>query len=231
MFEDNFSFSDSIEIVPTIEEPQVEKKEIEEKKIINENKESSLEPTGPIIIDEIKNENEEKKVEKRESIRNSRNDSNQRNSSFQHSNRQRAEIITRPSLRQKALYETTSLLYMERFTEYAGIPDFIVNQLFGINDNKGSISTEEAIIMLINLFPNTRDKVNSAKYLEDAIKIGKVEIINYLYKECKFGFSNIPLHSRDNLSKKITSDVENSNFEASLYDYQLMRISGYLRNN
>ena len=33
----------------------------------------------------------------------------------------------------------------------------------------------------------------------------------------------------ENLSKKITSDFENDNFEASLYDYELMRLSGYIK--
>ena len=189
--EDNLSFSDTIEIVPTIEE-------VKENKKVEDN-------IGPIIIGEVK---EEKKQDKKEN---------------------KAREIEKPSARQQSLYDITSSIYVEKYTEYCGIPDFIVNQLFNIDDGKGTISIEEAIIMLINLFPNTREKINSAKIIEDAIKIGKSEIINFLYKECKYGFINIPLHSRENLSKKITSDFETENFEASLYDYQLMRLSGYVK--
>ena len=181
--EDNLSFSDTIEIVPTVEEVKENKKE-----------ENTM---GPIIVGEVK---EEKKQE--------------------------PQAI---SARQQSLYDITSNIYVEKYAEYCGIPDFIVNQLFDIDDGKGTISIEEAIIMLINLFPNTRERVNSAKLIEDAIKIGKSEIISFLYKECKYGFINIPLHSRENLSKKITSDYESDNFEASLYDYQLMRLSGYIK--
>ena len=188
--EDNLSFSDTIEIVPTVDERKESKKE---------------ENVGPIIVAEVK---EEKKQDKKEN---------------------KVQEISKPSARQQSLYDITSSIYVEKYTEYCGIPDFIVNQLFDIDDGKGTISIEEAIIMLINLFPNTREKINSAKIIEDAIKIGKSEIINFLYKECKYGFINIPLHSRENLSKKITSDFETENFEASLYDYQLMRLSGYVK--
>lgn len=191
--EDNLSFSDTIEIVPTVEEKKENKKE---------------DNIGPIIVSEVK---EDKKQEKKEN-----------------KNVQVVEVA-KPSARQQSLYDITASIYVEKYTEYCGIPDFIVNQLFDIDDGKGTISIEEAIIMLINLFPNTREKVNSAKIIEDAIKIGKSEIINFLYKECKYGFINIPLHSRENLSKKITSDFETDNFEASLYDYQLMRLSGYIK--
>lgn len=190
--EDNLSFSDTIEIVPSVEEVKESKKE-----------ENNM---GPIIVGEVK---EEKKQDKKEVAK-----------------KQETEAI---SARQQSLYDITASIYVEKYAEYCGIPDFIVNQLFDIDDGKGTISIEEAIIMLINLFPNTRERVNSAKIIEDAIKIGKSEIINFLYKECKYGFINIPLHSRENLSKKITSDFESDNFEASLYDYQLMRLSGYIK--
>jgi len=186
--ENNLSFSDTIEIVPTAEEN-----------------------VGPIIVDQVKESKEDKKESKKEN-----------------KNVQVVEVA-KPSARQQSLYDITAGIYVEKYTEYCGIPDFIVNQLFDIDDGKGTISIEEAIIMLINLFPNTRERVNSAKIIEDAIKIGKSEIINFLYKECKYGFINIPLHSRENLSKKITSDFETDNFEASLYDYQLMRLSGYIK--
>lgn len=196
--EDNLSFSDSIEIVPTVEE----RRENEKKENIPQNQ-----------VVEVK---EDRKQDRNQ-------DNKKENKNFQ------VKEFSKPSARQQSLYNITSNIYIEKYTEYCGIPDFIVNQLFDIDDGKGTISIEEAIIMLINLFPNTREKINSAKIIEDAIKIGKSEIINFLYKECKYGFINIPLHSRENLSKKITSDFESGNFEASLYDYQLMRLSGYIK--
>lgn len=193
MFEDNLSFSDTIEIVPTVEE------------VKNDTRDKNI---GPIIVSEIKEES--KKEDRKQEVK-------------------KSQEIAKPSARQKSIYDIISKSYVEKYTEYCGIPDFIVNQLFDIDDGKGTITIEEAIIMLINLFPNTREKINSAKIIEDAIKIGKSEIISVLYKECKYGFINIPLHSRENLSKKITSDFETDNFEASLYDYQLMRLSGYIK--
>lgn len=223
MFENDLSFSDSIEIIPATEEIKEEPKN-------NEN-------MGPIIINEVAEVEDSKEVsEKREEIRNERrldrrNEKNDRyDRNDRRENRQNRYEQTKPTLRQQSLYNTTSRIYVERYNEYNGIPDFIVNQIFEIDDGKGETTIEEAIIMLINLFPNTREKVNSAKYIEDAIKIGKSEIINSLYKECKYGYINIPMHSRDNLSKKITSDFENDNFDAALYDYQLMRLSGFLKN-
>jgi hypothetical protein len=225
MFEDSFSFSDSIEIVPSTEESQetIKKEEVKE----------DLQNIGPIIVDEIKDEKDtiknekkyEEKEEKKDISKNNTRDSYSRGNSHRNS---RNDVET-PSLRQQSLYSMTADLYVEKFNEYSNIPSFIVNQLFEIDDGKGTITIEEAIIMLINLFPNTKDKINSARFIEDAIKIGKAEIINNLYRDCKLGFANIPIHSRDNLSKKITSDVENDNFKAALYDYQIMRISGYIK--
>lgn len=223
MFEDNFSFSDSIEIVPSMDEQQES----------NENEIQMSQDMEPILVNEVVEGSEVKKAEKKEDRKEDKRDSsrnNQRdNSQRSTSNRNQRNEDRIPSIRQQSLYTTTASLFVEKYNEYSGIPDFIVNQLFDINDGKGTITIEEAIIMFINLFPNAKDKINSARFIEDAIKIGKGEIINYLYKECKLGFSNIPLHSRDNLSKKITSDVENNNFTAALYDYQIMKLSGYIK--
>lgn len=217
MFENDLSFSDTIEIVPTEEVVKEEPK-----------KEENI---GPIIVNDVvttETKEEQKVTEKREDNRNDRYERNDRND--RRENRHNRYEEEKPSLRQQSLYNATSKIYVERYNEYNGIPDFIVNQIFDIDDGKGQTSIEEAIIMLINLFPNTREKINSARYIEDAIKIGKSEIINSLYKECKYGYINIPMHSRDNLSKKISSDFENDNFDAALYDYQLMRLSGFLKN-
>ena len=197
MFEEDLSFSDTIEIVPTVQETKTETKEV-----------------GPIIVEPVKETVQVKKEEKKEEKK---------------QESKKVQEFSKPSERQQCIYDITTRSYIEKYTEYCGIPDFIVNQLFDIDDGKGTITIEEAIIMLINLFPNTREKINSAKIIEDAIKIGKSEIVTVLYKECKYGFINIPLHSRENLSKKITSDFENDNFEASLYDYELMRLSGYIK--
>lgn len=193
MFEDNLSFSDTIEIVPTEEETK------------NNTKEKNI---GPIIVNEVKQE--QKKEDKKQ-------------------DNKKVQQTSAPSARQQTIYDIITQSYIEIYNEYADIPDFIVNQIFDIDDGKGTISIEEAIILLINLFPSTRDEINSAKIIEDAIRISKSEIINVLYKECKQGFINIPLHSRENLSRKMTSDFETGNFEASLYNYQLMRISGYIK--
>lgn len=212
MFEDELSFSDTIEIVPTTNE------------VKNNTKDEEM---GPIIISqpvepERKEIKREERAERREEKRDDRRDDRKQEN-------RRSQEIVKPSVRQQSIYDITTKSYIEKYTEYCNIPDFIVNQIFDIDDGKGTITIEEAIIMLINLFPNTREKINSAKIIEDAIKIGKSEIITVLYKECKYGFINIPLHSRENLSKKITSDFENNNFEASLYDYELMRLSGYIK--
>lgn len=218
MFENDLSFSDTIEIVPTIEETNEVKVE---------------ENVGPIIVNEVVETVEPKQevvVETKEEVKNERNDRRNERRNDRRDFKQNRHDEVKPSLRQQSLYNATAKIYVERYSEYNGIPDFIVNQIFDIDDGKGYTTVEEAIIMLINLFPNTREKINSARYIEDALKIGKSEIVNSLYKECKYGFINIPMHSRENLSNKITSDFENENFDAALYDYQLMRLSGFLKN-
>lgn len=132
------------------------------------------------------------------------------------------------NLRRSALFNAESDLYRVKFDEYAGIPDCIVNQIFGINDGKGKITIEEAIIMLINLMPSSKAGINEAKTIQDAIYISRIKIAAFLYKECTFGFTNIPEHSRVNLSNKIKSDCDKNLVFDVLYDYQLMRLSGYL---
>ena len=59
------------------------------------------------------------------------------------------------NLRRSALFNAESDLYRVKFDEYAGIPDCIVNEIFNINDGKGKISIEEAVIMLMNLIPRS----------------------------------------------------------------------------
>lgn len=206
MFESNFGFSDSIEIVPSIDEQE----------------EKNSKTAGPIILNEVKNEPKAEKKDEKKDEKNNVKDVQSRSR-----NNKKVEDVT--SKRRESLYAVTSSLYVDKFDDYADVPDFIVNQIFDIDDGKGTITIEEAIIMLINLFPNTRDKINQARMIEDAIKIGKKEIVEHLYRECRNGFSNIPVHSRENLSNKITSDIENDNYDASLYDYQMMRISGYIK--
>lgn len=222
--ENNILFSDNIEIIPSVEET-----------VESNNQPEIIEPVeniGPIIVNKVNETVQPEKkidfkvkrtVEKREERIVERRIDKRENSNIKNE-------IYKPSARQQSLYSVTSKMYVEKYNEYSNIPDFIVNEIFNIDDGKGTTTIEEAIIMLINLFPDTREKINSARYIEDAIKIGKKEIVKSLYKDCKAGFLNIPVHSRENLSKKITSDFENENLEASLYDYQLMRLSGYLRN-
>ena len=130
--------------------------------------------------------------------------------------------------RRSALFNAESDLYRVKFDEYAGIPDCIVNEIFEINDGKGKISIEEAIIMLMNLIPTAKNGINEAKTIEDAIYVSRIKIAAFLYKECTFGFNNIPEHSRVNLSNKIKADCEKNLVFDVLYDYQLMRLSGYL---
>lgn len=132
------------------------------------------------------------------------------------------------NLRRTSLFNAESDLYRIKFDEYAGIPDCIVNEIFGLNDGKGKISIEEAIIMLMNLIPTAKSGINEAKTIQDAIYISRIKIAAFLYKECTFGFTNIPEHSRVNLSNKIKSDCDKNKVYDVLYDYQLMRLSGYL---
>lgn len=132
------------------------------------------------------------------------------------------------NLRRTSLFNAESDLYRIKFDEYAGIPDCIVNEIFGLNDGKGKISIEEAIIMLMNLIPAAKSGINEAKTIQDAIYISRIKIAAFLYKECTFGFTNIPEHSRVNLSNKIKSDCDKNKVYDVLYDYQLMRLSGYL---
>lgn len=132
------------------------------------------------------------------------------------------------NLRRSALFNAESDLYRVKFDEYAGIPDCIVNQIFGINDGKGKITIEEAIIMLMNLMPSAKAGINEAKTIQDAIYISRIKVAAFLYKECTFGFTNIPEHSRVNFSNKIKSDCDKNLVFDVLYDYQLMRLSGYL---
>lgn len=132
------------------------------------------------------------------------------------------------NLRRSALFNAESDLYRVKFDEYAGIPDCIVNEIFNINDGKGKISIEEAVIMLMNLIPTAKTGINEAKTIEDAIYISRIKIAAFLYKECTFGFNNIPEHSRSNLSNKIKADCDKNLVYDVLYDYQLMRLSGYL---
>lgn len=132
------------------------------------------------------------------------------------------------NLRRSSLFNAESDLYRVKFDEYAGIPDCIVNQIFGINDGKGKITIEEAIIMLMNLMPSSKAGINEAKTIQDAIYISRIKIAAFLYKECTFGFTNIPEHSRVNLSNKIKADCDKNLVFDVLYDYQLMRLSGFL---
>ena len=132
------------------------------------------------------------------------------------------------NLRRSALFNAESDLYRVKFDEYAGIPDCIVNQIFGINDGKGKITIEEAIIMLMNLMPSAKAGINEAKTIQDAIYISRIKIAAFLYKECTFGFTNIPEHSRVNFSNKIKADCDKNLVFDVLYDYQLMRLSGFL---
>lgn len=206
MFEDNLSFSDTIEIVPT-QEVKIEKSDLKKENNSNINSTPKIEVKP---VEEIKNNNNENK----EVVK------------LNFNTKKEPKQI---SARQKQLFDMVSKVYVEKYTEYCGIPDFIVNQIFDIDDGKGTTTIEEAIIMFTNIFPNTRDKINSAKLIEEAINVVKEEIISSLYRECQYGFINIPLHSRENLSKKITNDFESDNFEASLYDYQLMRLSEYVK--
>ena len=103
-----------------------------------------------------------------------------------------------------------------------------MGQIFGINDGKGKITIEEAIIMLMNLMPSSKAGINEAKTIQDAIYISRIKIAAFLYKECTFGFTNIPEHSRVNLSNKIKADCDKNLVFDVLYDYQLMRLSGFL---
>lgn len=205
MFEDNLSFSDTIEIVPTVEE---------------KNDNTNIEKDNSTVFKETQ------EVEKKQDEVKSNTKDNSEVVKLDFNTKKGPTIV---SARQKQLFDMVSKVYVEKYTEYCGIPDFIVNQVFDIDDGKGTTTIEEAIIMFTNIFPNTRDKINSAKLIEEAINIVKEEIISSLYRECQYGFINIPLHSRENLSKKIKNDFENSNFEASLYDYQLMRLSEYIK--
>lgn len=132
------------------------------------------------------------------------------------------------NLRRSALFNAESDLYRVKFDEYAGIPDCIVNEIFEINDGKGKITIEEAIIMLMNLIPSAKSGINEAKTIKDAIYISRIKIAAFLYKECTFGFNNIPEHSRINFSNKIKADCDKNLVYDVLYDYQLMRLSGYL---
>lgn len=132
------------------------------------------------------------------------------------------------NLRKNSLFNAEADLYRVKFDEYAGIPDCIVNEIFAIEDGKGKISIEEAIIMLMNLIPTAKSGINEAKTIQDAIYISRIKIAAFLFKECTFGFTNIPDHSRINLSNKIKADCDKNQVFDVLYDYQLMRLSGYL---
>lgn len=175
------------------------------------------------IKEEIKDKKEKVEVEvKKPEIKENSTSTNSTNST------KRIFVSDDDNLRRSSLFNAESDLYRVKFDEYAGIPDCIVNQIFGIEDGKGKISVEEAIIMLMNLIPAAKAGINEAKNIQDAIHVSRIKIAAFLYNECTFGFTNIPEHSRVNLSSKIKSDCEKNLVYDVLYDYQLMRLSGLL---
>lgn len=183
-------------------------------------------------IESIKNSEEEEKKQTLEEIKKVEPDErNFKKNKKDNGSDQKDKRIFRENidnLRKSALFNAESDLYRVKFEEYAGIPDCIVNQIFGIEDGKGKITIEEAIIMLMNLIPSAKAGINEAKTIQDAIYISRIKIAGFLYNECSFGFTNIPEHSRVNFSNKVKNDCEKNLVFDVLYDYQLMRLSGYL---
>lgn len=230
MSEEELTFSDTIQIVmpengdgldeistESIQTPSVtvikdvvEQKQTEELKPFKEVKKENIKP-----VVESKEDSEEKDIEKiKNRIEKSRMESKESHTS---------------NTSKKTILELTLNMYNKRFNDYASVPDCIINRVFNLFYEKDELLIEETILLLANLMPEAKQDIDEANSLNEAVYVCKLNLGKLIFEECKANFKNIPSYSKTKLSNKIVEDYENKKFENIIYDYQLMRLSGYIK--
>lgn len=230
MSEEELTFSDTIQIVMTenderldeiskeqLQTPSitvikdvVEQKQTKEVKPFKEVKKENIKP-----IVESKENQEEKDIEK---IKNRIEKSRVENKETHISNTSKKTIL-----------ELTLNMYNKKYNDYANIPDCIINRIFNLFYEKDELLIEETILLLANLLPEAKQDIDDANSLNEAIYVCKLNLGKLIFDECKANFKNIPSYSKTKLSNKIIEDYENKKFDNILYNYQLMRLSGYIK--
>lgn len=230
MSDENLTFSDTIQIVipedekkediinedlktpsvTVIKDVATPNKEISEVKPFREVKKENIKP-----ITEQKEDKEEKSIEqiktKIEKSRVENKDSNSSNTS------------------KKTILELTLNMYTKKFDNYANIPDCIVNKIFNLFYEKDELLIDEAILLLATLLPEAKQDIDGSNTLNEAIYVCKLNLGKLIFDECRANFRNIPSYLKNKLSNKIIEDYENKKFENILYNYQLMRLNGYIK--
>lgn len=129
----------------------------------------------------------------------------------------------------KSIVEMTLDMYTKKFDEYAHIPDCIVNKIFNLFYEKNEMMVEECLLILQTILPNSKQDIDNADTLNEAIYVAKLHICMEMYNECKDNFNNIPSYSRRTFANKISKDYEDKKLENIIYDYQLMKLTGYIK--
>lgn len=230
MSDEELTFSDTIQIVMpenedlkennldkelqtpsvTVIKDVVEQKKEEEVKPFKEVKKENIKP-----MVETKESQEEKDIEKIKSrIEKGRVENKETHSS---------------NTSKKTILELTLNMYTKKYNDYANIPDCIVNRIFNLFYEKDELLIEEAILLLANLLPEAKQDIDEANSLNEAIYVCKLNLGKLIFDECKANFRNIPSYSKAKLSNKIVEDYENKKFDNIIYNYQLMRLSGYVK--
>ncbi len=230
MSDEELTFSDTIQIVMpenedlgesaldkelqtpsvTVIKDVVEQKNTEEVKPFKEVKKENIKP-----MVEPKENQEEKDIEKiKNRIEKGRVESKEIHSS---------------NTSKKTILELTLNMYAKKYNDYANIPDCIINKVFNLFYEKDELLIEEAILLLANLLPEAKQDIDEANSLNEAVYVCKLNLGKLIFDECKSNFRNIPSYSKTKLSNKIVEDYENKKFDCIIYNYQLMRLSGYIK--